>query len=239
MDGQTVTNLAAEVAKRERAIEGYLTTRIRPRAAMRFPQRAESTAAWNWFRNNPVGFNGVPFVLFKIDSGPRPQPQQSNASAIARIWETVAVVPAGAGASADVWTLDHIGVRPSMSDYVNGVARPINERLSPLPFGFAFENPRSFQPLTATETAAYDARLLARRVFENTSLLIAKLRTADKEENWERDRPSFGSPGGMDRVFFSCAACHVGRVLVAGKMKSLVGMPNTEIETQYYRSCSC
>ena len=38
----------------------------------------------------------------------------------------------------------------------------------------------------------------------------------------------------MDRVFFSCAACHVGRVVVAGKMKFLPGMPNTEIEAQYY-----
>jgi hypothetical protein len=35
-------------------------------------------------------------------------------------------------------------------------------------------------------------------------------------------------------VFFSCAACHVGRVMVAGKMKFLPGMPNTEIEAQYY-----
>ena len=34
----------------------------------------------------------------------------------------------------------------------------------------------------------------------------------------------------MDRVFFSCAACHVGRVMVGGKMKFLIGMPNTEIE---------
>jgi hypothetical protein len=38
----------------------------------------------------------------------------------------------------------------------------------------------------------------------------------------------------MDRVFFSCAACHVGRVVVGGKMRFLVGMPNTEIEAQYY-----
>ncbi len=38
----------------------------------------------------------------------------------------------------------------------------------------------------------------------------------------------------MDRVFFSCAACHVGRVVVGGKMKFLPGMPNTEIEAQYY-----
>ncbi len=38
----------------------------------------------------------------------------------------------------------------------------------------------------------------------------------------------------MDRVFLSCAACHVGRVIVSGKMKFLPGMPNTEIEAQYY-----
>ena len=235
VDGQTVTNWAAEVAKRERAIEGYLDDADPARAAKYgFRSGQNPQLAWNWFRNNPVGFNGVPFVLFKTILDLDPNHSNPTLRAVARIWKREAVAPAGAGASADEWTLDHIGVRPSMSDYLNGLARPINERQSPLPFGFAFENPRSFQPLTATETAAYDARLLARRVFENTSLLIAKLRTADKEENWERDRPSFGSPGGMDRVFFSCAACHVGRVLVAGKMKSLVGMPNTEIETQYY-----
>jgi hypothetical protein len=60
--------------------------------------------------------------------------------------------------------------------------------------------------------------LLARRVFTNTSLLVAKLRTADVEENWEQDRPTFGQPGSMDRVFLSCAACHVGRVVVGGRM---------------------
>src|SRR4030095_4249816 len=47
-------------------------------------------------------------------------------------------------------------------------------------------------------------------------------------------RPGFGTPGSMDRVFFSCAACHVGRVVVGRKMKFLPGMPNTEIEAQYY-----
>ena len=38
----------------------------------------------------------------------------------------------------------------------------------------------------------------------------------------------------MDRVFFSCAACHVGRVMASGKMKFLPGMPNSEIEAQYF-----
>ena len=114
------------------------------------------------------------------------------------------------------------------------MARPILQRQSPLPYGFAFENPRQFEPLSDAGEAAIDARLLARRAFKNSALLIAKLRTVDKEENWERDRPTFGSPGTMDRVFLSCAACHVGRVMVSGRMTFLPGMPNTEIEAQYY-----
>jgi len=121
-----------------------------------------------------------------------------------------------------------------MSDYVDGVALPASLRHSPLAFGLAFENPRSFEPLSAADTKIADGRLLARRVFQNISLLIAKVRTVDHEENWERDRPNFGHPGALDRVFFSCAACHVGRVMVAGKMTFLPGMPNTEIEAQYY-----
>ena len=79
-----------------------------------------------------------------------------------------------------------------------------------------------------------DTELRLKSVFQITSLLIAKLKTADQEENWEDDRKGFGTPGSMDRVFFSCAACHVGRVVVGGKMKFLPGMPNTEIEAQYY-----
>ncbi|MCA1561312.1 MAG: hypothetical protein LC804_13970, partial [Acidobacteria bacterium] len=152
---------------------------------------------------------------------------------VARIWKRQAIVPAGPGTPA-AWTHDHIGIAPNPSDYVDGVALPASDRRTPLPFGFAFENPRLFEPLSATETKILDGRLLARRVFQNTSLLIAKVRATSSDENWERDRPGFGSPGAMDRVSFSCAACHVGRVTVSGKMKFLAGMPNTEIEAQYF-----
>lgn len=37
-----------------------------------------------------------------------------------------------------------------------------------------------------------------------------------------------------DNVFFSCAACHTGRVFVKGQVRHLVGAPNTEIEAQAY-----
>jgi hypothetical protein len=232
VDGEIVSNWPAEIEKRRRAIDGYLTYSD-PFSAGKdgFRSGQNPRLAWAWFNNNPVGFNGVPFVLFKTILDLDPNHANPTLRTVARIWKREAKVPAGAGAT---WTLDHIGLRPAPSDYADGVARPPSEHRTPLPYGFAFENDRTFEPLSSVETARIDGRLLAKRVFQNTSLLIAKLRTADKEENWERDRPGFGSPGTMDRVFFSCAACHVGRVMVGSKMTFLPGMPNTEIEGQYY-----
>jgi hypothetical protein len=237
VDGTVVTDWAAESAKRERAIEGYLNDADPVRAEKYgFRSGQHPRLAWSWFRDNPVGFNGVPYVVFKTMLDLDPDHPDPTLRQIARIWKRQATVPAGSvpAGSAPQWTFDHIGIGPNPSDYVDGVARPVSERRSPLPFGFAFENPRAFAPLSAAETKIHDGRLLARRVFKNTSLLVAKMRTAATDENWERDRPGFGSPGSMDRVFFSCAACHVGRVMVAGKMKFLAGMPNTEIEAQYF-----
>ena len=235
VDGQVVTDWPSEVAKRERAIEGYLNDSD-PTRAEQYGFRAGQNPrlAWSWFRDYPVGFNGVPFVLFKTILDLDPNHSNPTLRAIARIWKRPAVVPVGGAPAGETWTFDHLGIGANPADYVDGVARPPSERRSPLPFGFAFENPRTFEPLSAAETTVRDGQLLARRVFQNTSLLLAKLRTSDQEENWERDRPGFGSPGALDRVFFSCAACHVGRVMVAGTMKFLPGMPNTEVEAQYY-----
>jgi mono/diheme cytochrome c family protein len=235
VDGQAVTDWAAEIAKRDRAIEGYLGDSDPARAAKYgFRKTQHPRMAWSWFLDNPVGFNGVPFVLLKTIFDLDPNHEDPALRSIARIWKREAVVPAGGGSAATTWTMDHIGMGPNPTDYDEGVARPVAERRSPLPFGFAFENPRSFEPLSAAEAKVHDGRLLSRRVFQNTSLLLAKLQKANTEENWERDRPGFGSPGALDRVFLSCGACHVGRVMVAGKMKFLPGMPNTEIEAQYY-----
>jgi hypothetical protein len=223
VDGQTVTDWPSEIAKRQRAIDGYLDDEDPGRAGKYgFRSGQNPRLAWSWFRNNPVGFNGVPFVLFKTILDLDPNHENPSLRAIARIWKREATVPAGPGSAATAWTLDHLGIGTDPSGQ------------SPLPYGLAFENPRTFEPLSSAETTAADGRLLAKRAFQNTSLLIAKLHTTDKEENWERDRPGFGSPGAMDRVFFSCAACHVGRVMVSGKMKLLPGMPNTELEGQYY-----
>jgi hypothetical protein len=235
VDGQPVTDWASEIRKRDEAIDRYVNDADPARAAKYgFRSGQNPQLAWSWFRDYPVGFNGVPLVLFKTLLDLNPDHSNPTLRAIARVWKREAIVPVPTGKATSQWTLDHLGVGPNPIDYVDGVARPAAQRQSPLPYGFAFENSRTFEPLSAAETQVYDGRLLARRTFQNTSLLVAKLRATGTEENWERDRPGFGSPGTLDRVFFSCAACHVGRVVVGGRMKFLPGMPNTEIEGQYY-----
>jgi mono/diheme cytochrome c family protein len=235
VDGEVVTDWTAEIARRDRAIEAYLNDADAGRAEKYgFRSGQHPQLAWNWFMDNPVGFNGVPFVLFKTILDLDPNHANPTLRTIARIWKRPAQYPVGSTPAAEAFTFDHIGVGPDPADYVDGVARPPAERSSPLPYGFAWENPTTYEPLSAAQTKVYDGRLLARRVFSNTSLLVAKLRATETEENWEKDRPGFGMPGTADRVFFSCAACHVGRVMVGGRMKFLPGMPNTEIEAQYY-----
>ena len=235
VDGKVVSDWSAEIAKRERAIDGYLSDTDDVRAAKYgFRTGQNPQLGWSWFRDYPVGFNGVPFVLFKTILDLDPNDPDPTLQRIARIWKHESSIPLGTGQSATRWTFDHLGVGPTPFDYVDGIAKPVGERTSPLPFGFAFENPRTFEPLSETDMKLRDGQLRLKSVFQNTSLLLAKLKTVDHEDNWEKDRPGFGSPGSMDRVFFSCAACHVGRVVVGGRMKFLVGMPNTEIEAQYY-----
>ncbi|HTV00256.1 MAG TPA: hypothetical protein VMF13_06965 [Luteitalea sp.] len=236
VDGQVVTDWAAERRKREDAIRGYLDD-ADPGHAATYGFRAgqHPRLAWAWFRHNPVGFNGVPFVLLKTLLDLDPNHENEQLRKIARIWKREATLPDAPGQPATTaWTLDHLGAGPDPGDYVDGKPRPAAERRAPLPYGFAFENPRQFEALSTAGSARVRTRLFAKRIFKNTSLLLAKARTADHEENWERDRKGFGSPGSLDRVFLSCSACHVGRVVVNGRMTFLPGMPNTEFEAQYY-----
>jgi mono/diheme cytochrome c family protein len=231
VDGQVITDWTAEIARRDQAIAGYLDDADAGRAAKYgFRSGQNPRLAWAWFRNNPVGFNGVPYVLFKTILDLDPNDADPTLRALARIWKRPAVVAGASGSPA--WTLDHLGVSPGPDEYVDGVARAAGP--AALPYGFAFENARTFEPQTTAQAALSDTRLRVKSVAPKVALLVSKIRTADVEENWEKDRPGFGSPGSTDRVFFSCAACHVGRVVVDGRMKFLPGMPNTQIEAQYY-----
>ncbi len=98
VDGQVVTDWAAEIAKREKAIDGYLND-TDPARAERYGFRSGQNPqiAWSWFRDNPVGFNGVPYVLFKTILDLDPNHENPTLRAIARIWKREAVVPAGSG----------------------------------------------------------------------------------------------------------------------------------------------
>ena len=104
--------------------------------------------------------------------------------------------------------------RPTTSD---GVARPAGERQSPLPFGFAFENPRSLRAAVGGRRRPLStARLLTRSASSRTRACSSRsCATTDTRGELGADRPGFGTPGALDRVFLSCAACHVGRVVVA------------------------
>ncbi len=101
---------------------------------------------------------------------------------------------------------------------------------------------------------AYLRRILeAKRTAPKTTLALAKLsdrsmlaidedRRGNGQEHarfYEDDYETFGKSTGLDRVFFSCAACHVGRVLVekpgtVPRIVHLPGSPNTEVEAQYF-----
>ena len=177
----------------------------------------------------------MPFVLFKTILDLDPNHQNPTLRAIARIWKHEAIVPRDRERRQRTWTLDHIGVGPNPSDYVDGVATPGQRAAVAAAVRICVREPahrssRCRQPRRRPTTRG----LLARARLSEHESADRQAANRDKEENWERDRPDFGSPGSMDRVFFSCAACHVGRVMVAGKMKFLPGMPNTEIEAQYY-----
>ena len=210
VDGKPIASWTDEVKRREAAIAGYLND-TDPEHAEKYGFRKGQTPrlAWEWFLNNPVGFNGVPFVLFKTILDLDPNHANPTLRKVARIWKRPSQVPFGSGAAAEAFTFDHLGVGPNPVHYTDGVARapgtgatdqtyqtgqpwPASSAAA-LPFGFAFENPQTFSAMSATQLATWNARLLARRVFTNTSLLVAKLRATDKEENsYEKNNTAVG-----------------------------------------------
>ena len=237
VDGQVVTDWPAEIARRERAIQGYLNDDRRRAGRQKYGFRSgqHPRLAWSWFRDNPVGFNGVPFVLFKtiLDLDPESRepdaaPDRAHLEARGRRCRPAPGPRPRAGRSI---TSASARTRPTTSTASR--ARPASGGRrcpSASPSRTRARSSRCRRPRRRSTTGGCWRGACS----SNTSLLLAKMRATEHEDNWERDRPGFGSPGSMDRVFFSCAACHVGRVVVDGKMKFLPGMPNTEIEAQYF-----
>src|SRR5258706_10423596 len=109
VDGQVVTDWAAEATKRQQAIDRYLDDSDPDRAhKYGFRSGQNPRLAWNWFRSNPVGFNGVPFVLFKTILDLDPNHENPTLRAIARIWKREAPLPAGPATPARAWTLHQL-----------------------------------------------------------------------------------------------------------------------------------
>src|SRR5687768_12041956 len=118
VDGQVVSDWSAEIARRDRAIQSYLEDADAGRAGKYgFRDGQNPRLAWSWFRDNPVGFNGVPYVLFKTLIDLDPNHPNPTLRTIARIWKREASFPLGTGQDATRWTLDHIGAGPDPVDY--------------------------------------------------------------------------------------------------------------------------
>lgn len=114
---------------------------------------------FDWFKNSPLGFSGVPMVLLPVFKHMYPE----------------------------IWT-DYVGLADHPDNYEGGKLKPEADRPHRLPYGLAFED------------AAFETE---------------------------------GGPP-VRTAFFSCGACHTGRVVVDGKIKHLFGAPNTEADTQLY-----
>ncbi len=109
VDGSVVTDWAAEIARRDHAIETYLNDTDPARAATYgFRSGQNPKVAWSWFKDNPVGFNGVPFVLFKTLIDLDPNDENPSLRAIARIWKREAALPQGTGAEQTRWTRNSV-----------------------------------------------------------------------------------------------------------------------------------
>ena len=112
-----------------------------PARAAKYGFRSGQTPrlAWSWFRDNPVGFNGVPYVLFKTIIDLDPNDPNPTLRAVARIWKREAVVPTGSRrVQAGRWTTSAVG--PGPADYDDGVARPAGAPFIAAVTGSRFEN---------------------------------------------------------------------------------------------------
>ena len=277
VDRQPITDWNAEIKKRDKAIYQYLSINDSAAASKYgFSNNHTPASAWKWFEESPVGFGGLPFVLWKTitmledrdayytslaDSAkstaagsnfftgissyfgaPKPTftaEEVASLRGFAKLWRQASLVTGEKN-------LDHIGALPHPANYdkaseysseFSAVKDPGLQKVQ-LPYGFAYEStPQGFP----TESKASLLKQLSGKV---SGFAQVKTKLAINKYIWEKagynettdDKPqTFGKPTKHDNVFFSCAACHVGRVRTDnGGIRYLYGAPNTEIEAQYY-----
>ncbi|MCH7894449.1 MAG: hypothetical protein IH907_08075 [Proteobacteria bacterium] len=252
---------ADEVKRREQELYSYLND-TDPARAEKYGFRAgqNPALAWNWYDQHPIGYGGMPYVLLQtllsLDPAIETDP---HLFALAKIWKRKSVIAGEQGKN--TYTLDHLGFGPHPSDYANGIAKHPAERKKKLPNGLVYDpdvEPESVFMVNMRLKIMRDGVIgaMIRKFNPDYEPKIAKLlvlargKIRDKlmsgDIDYQKDLQSMQEPPRVDAVFFSCSACHQGRVMLgeemdeagnivtAGRMKFLPGMPNTEIEAQYF-----
>ncbi len=248
---------ADEVSRRDATLRAYLGDTAVARAGQYgFRDGHTPALAWAWFEQHPIGYGGMPYVLLQtllsLDPATETDPHLLT---LANVWRRPSQVSDEQGQN--LFTTDHLGFGPNPADYLDGVARAPAERNHRLPNGFVFD------PQVQPEgVAAVDLRLrvmrdgivggLIRRISDGYTPKVARLLVLARgkirrelysgEFDYETQYGQFQEPPETDAVFFSCTGCHLGRVLVGGRldesgnivepgrMKFLPGMPSTEAE---------
>lgn len=250
-----------EALRRERELRAYLYDSDPDRAKKYgFRQGHDPNLAWNWFTQHPIGYGGVPYVLlqtiFSLDPKSESDPYLKK---IAQIWKKRSVV--ADEADKDIYTLDHLGFGPHPEDYFDGIAKAPGERSHRLPNGLVYDpevEPKS-KSFVGTRLKIMRDGVIGSffkqldpdyrpKLAELAVLARGKIRNKlhGGEIDYDTQANLMQEPPPVDAVFFACSGCHQGRVIVdgemdaqgnivdPGRMKFLPGMPNTEIEAQYY-----
>lgn len=241
------TSWEQEMVRRQHALDAYLGDADPARArSYGFRDGHTPALAWNWFSMHPIGYGGVPSVLLQTLLSLDPATEtDKNLQKLAGIWKKKSVISNESGRN--LYTLDHLGFGPHPEDYADGIAKESRARRYLLPNGLVYD-----PGVKPKEVSAVNTRLAIMRRTPILTLIRAKLRGKIHDHlygeypDYDRDRAKFQQPPVVDAVFFACSACHQGRVIVGGRldatgniidrgrMRFMPGMPNTEVEAQYY-----
>ena len=251
--GAGTTSWAEERSRRQQQLEAYLSDTDRERARKyQFRDGHTPALAWNWFTSHPIGYGGLPYVLlqtlFSLDPATETDPKLKR---LAGIWKKKSAI--ASESDRNLYTLDHLGVGPHPDDYADGVAKDPRERRHRLPNGFVYDpEVKVEEEGLLMKEGVLKTRLEIIRRTPLVTMLRSKLRDGVRDAmygayaDYDRDHAKYQQPPKVDAVFFSCSACHQGRVIVGGRMDGsgnivergrmqfMPGMPNTEVENQYF-----
>lgn len=220
--------------------------------------------AWNWFDQHPVGFGGVPYVLLQtllsLDPATETNP---HLKPLANIWKKESPVASEKGKNVYTVDHLGFGPHPDDYENGVAKAPEERSHLLPNGFVYDPDVAPESVKLVNTRLKLMRDGALGTVVKEVAELFgkdydpsIGKLlvlargnlrkRLYGDEIDYEKEHDKFQQPPKTDAVFFACSGCHQGRVIVGGKMdaegnvvtegkmKFLPGMPNTEVEAQYF-----